>query len=168
MIKPVCQKCGCIIIGETHEGQICTNCNEASCIDKLIGTHCVYCGKPKTEDLGGMCFMSGYVCGQCLMDSTPRPMEKREPKADPVNNPSHYNIPGVQECIEIIIGLGLSYQAGNAMKYLYRHLFKGKPIEDLKKAVFYINKEIERLEYEERKRADFKKDLDTSIKAVQK
>lgn len=75
-------------------------------------------------------------------------------REDPVNNPKHYNVEGVQECIEIIEGLGLDYLTGNAMKYLYRHKLKGKRIQDLKKCVFYINKEIEKLEGECKNKKD--------------
>jgi hypothetical protein len=66
---------------------------------------------------------------------------------DMVNNPSHYNQASI-ECIEAIFAaLGTdgfkSYCMGNAMKYLWRHQYKGKPVEDLQKAQWYINKIIE-------------------------
>jgi hypothetical protein len=41
-----------------------------------------------------------------------------------------------------------SYCQGNALKYLWRHQYKSNPIEDLKKAQWYINKIIEAEEYE--------------------
>lgn len=67
--------------------------------------------------------------------------------ADMVNNPAHYNQAGI-ECIEAIkAALGpegfQSYCQGNAMKYLWRYKYKGKPVEDLKKAQWYMNKIIE-------------------------
>ena len=68
---------------------------------------------------------------------------------DPVNKPAHYRSDksGV-ECIQIT--QHRNFCVGNAIKYLWRAGLKDagnseKTIEDLKKAVFYINKEIERL-----------------------
>jgi hypothetical protein len=64
--------------------------------------------------------------------------------ADNVNNPPHYNQSGI-ECIDAIrAALGeegfKSYCQGNAMKYLWRHNYKGKPVEDLDKAIWYITR----------------------------
>lgn len=66
---------------------------------------------------------------------------------DMVNNPPHYNQSGI-ECIEAIFAaLGpegfQAYCQGNALKYLWRHKYKGNAVEDLKKAQWYINKIIE-------------------------
>lgn len=66
------------------------------------------------------------------------------PQPDPVNHPSHYNShPSGVQCIEIVEHMSLS--VGNAMQYLWRAGHKGDQIEDLKKAVWYINREIKRL-----------------------
>jgi len=69
---------------------------------------------------------------------------------DMVNSPPHYNNSGI-ECIEAIYhALGedgfIAYCQGNAMKYLWRYQYKGKPVEDLKKAKWYINQIIEVLQ----------------------
>ena len=62
---------------------------------------------------------------------------------DAVNHPPHYNKhPSGIECITIIEHM--SFNVGNAVKYLWRADAKGHPIEDLKKAVWYINREIDR------------------------
>tara|TARA_R100000805_G_C3601939_1_gene102577 strand:- start:403 stop:615 length:213 start_codon:yes stop_codon:yes gene_type:complete len=62
---------------------------------------------------------------------------------DNVNHPPHYK-QGEIECIDAIkSALGDSfkfYLQGNAMKYLWRHQHKGKIVEDLDKAIWYINK----------------------------
>ena len=64
---------------------------------------------------------------------------------DFVNNPAHYtNHPSGVECIEITEHM--SFCVGSAMKYLWRHEHKGKPVEDLRKAVTFIEREIARLE----------------------
>ena len=63
-----------------------------------------------------------------------------------VNHPSHYNF-GKYEVIDVIDDWKLGFSLGNAVKYIARAGKKDpeKEIEDLKKAVFYLNHEIERL-----------------------
>lgn len=65
---------------------------------------------------------------------------------DPVNSPAHYTShPSGVECIEIT--QHMNFCLGNAIKYLWRAGLKSDvPIEDLKKARWYINREIERIE----------------------
>ena len=61
-----------------------------------------------------------------------------------VNHPSHYNT-GKIEVIEYIEDKGLNFNLGNAVKYISRAGHKGgsdKYIQDLEKAVWYINREI--------------------------
>ena len=66
---------------------------------------------------------------------------------DPINHPAHYT-DGKIEVIDFITDKQLNYCRGNAVKYIARAGKKdpGKTIEDLKKAAWYINHEIERLE----------------------
>ena len=65
---------------------------------------------------------------------------------DMVNNPPHYNQTGI-ECIHAISAAtdeGFKYYLqGNIMKYLWRFDYKDKPIEDLQKAKWYLDKLIE-------------------------
>ena len=69
---------------------------------------------------------------------------EEEAEEDVVNNPDHYNT-GSIECIE---GIQASmsaeafagYLKGNCMKYLWRYDYKGKPVEDLQKAGWYLNR----------------------------
>ena len=64
---------------------------------------------------------------------------------DNVNHPPHYTShPSKIECIEVVEHL--TYCLGNAIKYIWRSENKGRQIEDLQKAVWYLNREIERLE----------------------
>jgi len=61
-----------------------------------------------------------------------------------VNHPSHYTShPSGIECIDVV--QWMSYNIGNAMKYLWR-FDKKNGIEDLRKAIQYIEFEIARLE----------------------
>ena len=60
---------------------------------------------------------------------------------DNVNSPSHYNS-GSVECIEAIEAMlspeeFVGYLRGNSLKYRWRFRYKGKPLEDLKKANWY-------------------------------
>ena len=63
-----------------------------------------------------------------------------------VNHPSHY-VKGI-EPIEVIESWGLNFSLGNAIKYILRSPYKGKQIEDLEKARWYIDREINRLKDE--------------------
>jgi len=69
---------------------------------------------------------------------------------DPVESPVHYNT-GSVECIEAIKASMSDtefkgYLKGNAMKYLWRYAYKGKPVEDLKKAQWYLARLTEEVE----------------------
>lgn len=76
-------------------------------------------------------------------------------KEDKVNHPSHYTWLKEKCGIEVIdITRHLDFDTGNAVKYLLRaghkeeegYSIEAKTIEDLKKAVFYINDRIKQLE----------------------
>jgi len=62
-----------------------------------------------------------------------------------VNHPQHYNA-GSIEVIDAIEDWGLDFNAGNVVKYVARHQHKANAIEDLKKARWYLDRIIERLQ----------------------
>lgn len=69
---------------------------------------------------------------------------------DPVNKPIHYNTGDGVECIEYIKQvLGpkgfVDYCHGNMIKYQHRYKYKQKPVEDMEKAQWYLNKMVETL-----------------------
>ena len=66
---------------------------------------------------------------------------------DMVNHPSHYTDGGI-ETIDFIEAKNLPYHLGNAVKYISRAGKKSpeKTVEDLQKAVWYINRYISMLE----------------------
>lgn len=69
---------------------------------------------------------------------------------DPVSKPAHYNShPSGVECIQITEHM--DFLLGNAMKYIWRADLKGG-IEDLKKAEWYIKREIEKRERKEKQK----------------
>lgn len=65
-------------------------------------------------------------------------------KKESVNHPSHYN-QGKIEVIDYIedLGMGEDFCAGNAIKYISRYKYKENPLEDLKKARWYIDRIIQ-------------------------
>lgn len=69
-------------------------------------------------------------------------MEEAEMTHDPVDHPAHYTQhPSGIECIQITEHMG--FCLGNAVKYIWRADLKNG-VEDLKKARWYIDREIER------------------------
>lgn len=68
------------------------------------------------------------------------------PKEENINHPSHYGGDTVYEVIKVIEAWGLGFRLGNAVKYIARAGKKGATLDDLKKAVWYINREIEKYE----------------------
>ena len=71
-------------------------------------------------------------------------MGKAKTPNENINHPAHYNV----ACIEVIDAIeswALNFSRGNAVKYIARAGHKGDELEDLKKAAWYINREIERL-----------------------
>lgn len=70
--------------------------------------------------------------------------------SDPVNRPSHYTASGI-ECIDAIKAsmsteAFLGFLKGNVQKYMWRYEKKVAPVEDLKKAQWYLSKLIEEQE----------------------
>jgi len=66
-------------------------------------------------------------------------------RGDAVEHPPHYTShPSGIECIQITEHMG--FCLGNAIKYIWRAFLKGNAVQDLKKAIWYIQREIERIE----------------------
>ncbi len=67
--------------------------------------------------------------------------------AEFVNHPAHYGGPkNPYEAIKVIEAWGLGFCLGNVVKYIARAERKGTPIEDLRKAAWYLEREIQRRE----------------------
>ena len=60
---------------------------------------------------------------------------------DPVNHPAHYTSGGI-ETIDFIEAKKLGYNLGNVVKYITRSGLKGNQLEDLRKAQWYLSREI--------------------------
>lgn len=68
-----------------------------------------------------------------------------EPAPDPVNHPAHYTDGGI-ETIDFIEAKKLCYHLGNAVKYISRAGKKVDEVEDLRKAIWYLERRIKVLE----------------------
>lgn len=66
--------------------------------------------------------------------------------SDAVNHPSHYGgADNPYEAIKVIEAWGLNFHLGNTVKYISRAGKKDATLQDLRKAQWYLNREIERL-----------------------
>jgi len=95
------------------------------------------------KSLGQLAYEAGVGMAKARMEGQ-RQIEMFEPKADPVNNPAHYTVGGI-ETIDFIEAKKLGYNLGNVIKYLTRADHKGNKMEDLRKAQWYLTREINSL-----------------------
>jgi hypothetical protein len=68
-------------------------------------------------------------------------VEQSVAQYDAINHPPHYNTGGI-EVIDFIEAKSLSYHLGNVIKYIARADHKGDRLENLKKAKWYLEREI--------------------------
>ena len=72
-------------------------------------------------------------------------MEQRE-QLQAVDHPAHYGgAENTYEAIKVIEAWELGFNLGNVIKYISRAGKKGSRLDDLKKAMWYLNREIEKL-----------------------
>ena len=65
-------------------------------------------------------------------------------KSNSVDHPEHYNSANI-EAIEVIEDWGLDFHCGNVIKYIARHKHKGKSVEDIEKAIWYLERRLNTL-----------------------
>lgn len=120
-------------------------------IPEGLGCQCEYCQADRYKEVPDYSFdrkdmNRGYEAGNVSL--APRREVNWVPKKrEMVNHPAHYNShPSGVECIEIV--RHMTFNVGSAFKYCWRAGLKpgADTIEDLRKAVFYLNDEIKRLE----------------------
>ena len=67
----------------------------------------------------------------------------------PVESPDHYNTGAIEAIVAISASMDseqfFGYLKGNVMKYLWRYDYKDNPVEDLRKADWYLNRLIDAL-----------------------
>ena len=76
-----------------------------------------------------------------LEEMTKVPPMPPVPQFDMVNHPPHYTNGGI-ETIDFIEAKNLNYRLGNVVKYITRADLKGERLENLKKARWYLDREI--------------------------
>ena len=116
---------------------------------------CKFCCYTRERCLGKSCFDSIK-----MWLSTPCANEPEKPSdkhvdlqkvsgkvCDNVNHPAHYTFGNI-EVIDFIEDKKLGFHLGNAVKYISRAGRKdpARTVEDLRKAAWYLNRQIERLE----------------------
>ena len=117
---------------------------------------CKFCCYTRERCLGKSCFDSikMWLSAPCANEPENPPADKHvdlqkvsEKVCDNVNHPDHYNH-GKIEVIDFIEDQHLGFHLGNAVKYISRAGRKDPDniIEDLRKAAWYLNRQIERLE----------------------
>lgn len=92
-----------------------------------------------------------------------------------LNNPEHYTADGL-EVIDVIEAFDLNFNLGNVLKYVLRSERKGCPLRDLKKAKWYLDRQVvstEQMEQPQRLSAswtvtaqDFQRDGDKTMRCV--
>jgi len=68
-----------------------------------------------------------------------------DPTSDPINHPAHYTYSAI-EPIDAIEAWELGFHLGNVVKYIARAGRKGSEVQDLKKARWYLDRAIHKLE----------------------
>ena len=93
------------------------------------------------SDTAGLCCFKNRPTAWCLE------IADKGTQPDSVNHPSHYTS-GQIEVIDFIEDQHLGFHLGNAVKYISRAGRKdqARTVEDLRKAAWYLNRQIERLE----------------------
>lgn len=107
----------------------------------------MYCGKTvtvsKTFDNGIFFILEDtedYEWHESMIEKEYQPKHAKEN----VDHPSHYN-QGI-EAIDYIESHNMGFNLGNVIKYITRAKHKGSELEDLKKAKWYLDREIAKLE----------------------
>ena len=116
---------------------------------------CKFCCYTRERCLGKSCFDSikMWLSTPCANEPE-KPSDKHvdlqkvsEKVCDNVNHPAHYTFGNI-EVIDFIEDKKLGFHLGNAVKYISRAGRKdpARTVEDLRKAAWYLNRQIERLE----------------------
>ena len=158
--------------GDGPEKKCCNHCNHTAPLNDRHNVACRICANELTDEwernawkVGDIPYYDGntdgkswhrdntegaVISGASFSTGTGTTVDKNgivRPLVphDVVNHPSHYTgpVPGI-ECIDVTMHFNLL--RGTAIKYLWRADYKGNKVQDLKKSIWYIQKEIDSLE----------------------
>ncbi len=123
----------------------------SSCGGSIEGFPRISCQVPREH------FQTGYAGDAGIRSAAMRAAEEkqdvrevRKPDSDSVNHPSHYNNhPSGVECV--VVSEHYMGNVSKAIDYIWRHEHKGNPVQDLEKAVWFLNREIRRLKEKQSK-----------------
>lgn len=140
-----CNKCGALVLCVKNKFSSCACGNfmfwttetatTTTVEDSVFCLPCGGCGVVLLNGLDVKCEYCGGT-GFVLMQQT-----KEEQMSDTVNHPMHYN-KGKIEPIDAIEDWKLSFNLGNTVKYIARAPHKANQVEDLKKAYWYLTREL--------------------------
>jgi len=108
--------------------------------DKL-GTSVSYVYMVRKEMLKAALTQAQNERPRIRMQSSPSTNTVRPYATDMINSPPHYTAGGI-ETIDFIEAKKLGYNLGNVVKYITRSDLKGDRLENLQKALWYLNREI--------------------------
>ena len=131
-----------------NEEQKCDECkyehNSASdepCVScSVLTNHLTNHFEPKEHSSN--CTISAKECNKAFNNEDYGYEKISNDEIDMVNHPPHYQH-GI-EPIEFIESHNLNFNLGSAVKYIARAPYKGKELEDLKKAKWYLEREIKK------------------------
>lgn len=127
-----------------------TRAGDAAVIERIAETPAFYPMYGRIEGReGGTSFVTWTLGGRFAgeiedsRDLMPEEVVGGDPSHDLVANPRHYTShPSGIECIQVTEHMG--FCLGNAVKYIWRADLKADAIEDLRKAKWYIERELEK------------------------
>lgn len=140
MVKEhACNKC---IYGHFHESEYpCCFCKyrfDQGTTERLNAKDYF---KPKEKEHSSNCTISDKECNKAFKNEDYGFEEISKDEVDMVNHPQHYSAHGI-EPIDYIESHGFNFNLGNVIKYVSRAPYKGTELEDLKKAKWYLEREI--------------------------
>ena len=131
MIKPITKLCNDILDNDGFN-------------DHSIDCSGIECNECPFENLNSSC--QALTSNENIERANKYLMEiNKTIPSDNVNNPRHYNT-GTIEVINVIEDWKLNFNLGNAIKYIGRCEHKNNKEEDIKKAIWYLERELKNIE----------------------
>lgn len=134
---------GCVYEHLSEFEEPCVSCKGRYKQDTMAYLKAKDCFKPKEKEHSSNCTISVKECNKAFKNEDYGFKEISKDEIDMVNHPPHYVGHGI-EPIEFIESHNLNFNLGSAVKYIARAPYKGTELLDLKKAKWFIEREIKR------------------------